>query len=54
MAFNIRKRYIRCNKKLREDGTCQNEKCVRLVPEKKEETPVEPVTTPEEGTSTGN
>ena len=51
MAFNIRKRCIRCNKKLREDGTCQNEKCVRYVPEKTGENPTEPATTTEESTS---
>lgn len=29
----IKKRCIRCMKVLREDGTCQNEKCLRYVPE---------------------
>ena len=41
MAFKVKKRCIRCRKELREDGTCQNVKCVRYVPdpepEKKEE-----------------
>ena len=31
--FKITKRCIRCRKPLREDGTCQNPKCVRYVPE---------------------
>ena len=39
--FKITKRCIRCRKPLRENGTCQNPKCVRYVPdpepEKKEE-----------------
>ena len=29
----VKKRCIRCRKELREDGTCQNPKCVRYVPE---------------------
>ena len=29
----IVKRCIRCRQPLREDGTCQNPKCVRYVPE---------------------
>ena len=29
----IKKRCIRCRQYLREDGTCQNPKCVRYVPE---------------------
>ena len=32
----ITKRCIRCRKPLREDGTCQNPKCVRYVPEENE------------------
>jgi len=28
----IKKRCIRCNKKLREDGTCQNLNCVMYKP----------------------
>lgn len=42
----ITKRCIRCRKKVREDGTCQNPNCVLYVPEenareqpKQEETP---------------
>lgn len=31
--LTIRKRCIRCRQYLREDGTCQNEKCVRFTPE---------------------
>lgn len=27
--LNIKKRCIRCRQYLREDGTCQNKKCVR-------------------------
>ena len=50
----IKKRCIFCRKVVRPDGTCQNEKCVLYVPEKTEETPVEPVSAPEEGTSTEN
>ena len=50
----IKKRCIFCRKVVRPDGTCQNEKCVLYVHEKTEETPAEPVTTPEEGTSTEN
>ncbi|MDD6134089.1 MAG: hypothetical protein PUB49_05180 [Selenomonadaceae bacterium] len=50
----IKKRCIFCRKVVRPDGTCQNEKCVLYVPEKTEEPPAEPVTTPEEGTSTEN
>lgn len=38
----ITKRCIRCRKKVREDGTCQNPNCVLYVPEnaqpKQEET----------------
>ena len=33
----IKKRCIRCRQYLREDGTCQNPKCVRYVPEENEE-----------------
>lgn len=54
MLFVVKKRYPRCRKVVRPDGTCQNEKCVLYVPEKKEETSVKPVATPEEGTSTEN
>lgn len=44
--FKVTKRCIRCRKPLRDDGTCQNVKCVRYKPEpektqeeeKKEET----------------
>lgn len=45
--FKVTKRCIRCLKPLRENGTCQNPKCVRYKPdpepkkqeeEKKEET----------------
>lgn len=50
----VKKRCIRCRKPVREDGTCQNRNCVRYVPEKTEETPVEPVPATEEGTSTEN
>ena len=32
----VTKRCIRCRKPLREDGTCQNPKCVRYVPEENE------------------
>ena len=31
--FKITKRCIRCLKPLRENGTCQNVKCVRYEPE---------------------
>ncbi len=31
--FKITKRCIRCLKPLRENGTCQNVKCVRYKPE---------------------
>lgn len=31
--FKITKRCIRCRKPLRDDGTCQNKKCVRYKPE---------------------
>ena len=31
--FKVTKRCIRCRKPLREDGTCQNKKCVRYKPE---------------------
>lgn len=34
MALKIKKRCIRCMKVLREDGTCQNPKCVRYTPPK--------------------
>ena len=33
----IVKRCIRCRKPLRADGTCQNQDCVRYVPELKQE-----------------
>ncbi len=36
--FKVTKRCIRCRKPLREDGTCQNVKCVRYKPEPEEET----------------
>jgi hypothetical protein len=31
--MTITKRCIRCRQPLREDGTCQNPKCVRYTPE---------------------
>ena len=31
--MTITKRCIRCRKKVREDGTCQNPNCPRYVPE---------------------
>lgn len=31
--FKVTKRCIRCLKPLRENGTCQNPKCVRYKPE---------------------
>ena len=34
--FKVTKRCIRCRKPLREDGTCQNVKCVRYKPEPEE------------------
>ena len=37
MTLKIKKRCIRCLKPLRENGTCQNPKCVRYKPEPKEE-----------------
>ena len=37
----ITKRCIRCRKKVRADGTCQNPNCVLYVPEPTEETPSE-------------
>ena len=40
--FKVTKRCIRCLKPLRENGTCQNIKCVRYKPE--------PTTTTEETT----
>ncbi len=36
MPFKLKKRCFRCLKVLREDGTCQNSKCVMYVPEKKQ------------------
>ena len=36
--FKIVKRCFRCLHVLREDGTCQNPKCSRYVPEKNEDT----------------
>lgn len=42
MAFKVIKRCIRCRKPLREDGTCQNQKCVRYTePKEKEEKPTD-------------
>ena len=41
MSFYIKKRCPRCRKVLREDGTCQNIKCVLYVPEP-EPTPEDP------------
>ena len=35
----ITKRCIRCRKKVRDDGTCQNPNCVLYVPDKTEEQP---------------
>lgn len=37
MAFKVIKRCIRCRKPLREDGTCQNPKCVRYTEPKEKE-----------------
>lgn len=37
--FNIPKRCFRCLYKLRKDGTCQNPKCSRYVPDKTKDTP---------------
>lgn len=34
--FKVTKRCIRCRKPLRDDGTCQNVKCVRYKPEPEE------------------
>lgn len=34
--FKVTKRCIRCLKPLRENGTCQNVKCVRYKPEPEE------------------
>ena len=36
MNFKVTKRCIRCRKPLRDDGTCQNEKCVRYTAPKEE------------------
>lgn len=36
MAIKIKKRCIYCRQVLREDGTCQNEKCPRYTPPKEE------------------
>lgn len=36
LNWTVPKRCIRCNKKVRADGTCQNPKCVRYTPENKE------------------
>lgn len=33
MAIKMIYRCIRCRKPLRDDGTCQNDKCVRYTPE---------------------
>ena len=38
----IKKRCIRCLKVVREDGTCQNPKCVKYVPEPESEPEEEP------------
>lgn len=45
----IKKRCIRCRRVLRDDGTCQNERCSRYTAPKAEETES---TTTEEDTST--
>lgn len=37
----VAKRCNFCLKKLRADGTCQNQKCPRYVPEKTEEQPAQ-------------
>ncbi len=52
--FKVIKRCIRCRKPVREDGTCQNEKCVRFVPEKTAETVVKPTESTTESTSAEN
>lgn len=36
MAIKIKKRCIYCRQVLRDDGTCQNEKCPRYTPPKDE------------------
>ena len=54
--FKVTKRCIRCLKPLRENGTCQNVKCVRYKPEPEEvltqEMPSEDTTTPTQGNTT--
>lgn len=40
----VAKRCIRCRKPLRDDGTCQNPRCVRYVPEPEPEPEPEPKT----------
>lgn len=44
MAFKLKKRCPRCLHVLREDGTCQNTKCVLYVEEKEESKTEEPMT----------
>lgn len=44
MAFKLKKRCPRCLHVLREDGICQNTKCVLYVEEKGESKTEEPTT----------
>ena len=37
MALKIKRRCTRCLTVLREDGTCQNPKCIRYVPDEETE-----------------
>lgn len=52
--FKVTKRCIRCLKPLRENGTCQNPKCVRYKTEEvlTQEMPSEGTTTPTQGITT--
>ncbi len=47
----VTKRCIRCHKKVRPDGTCQNPECVLYVPEENTENTVKPDETKENDTS---
>ena len=46
----VTKRCIRCHKKVRPDGTCQNPECVLYVPEEDTENTVKPDENRENGT----
>ena len=52
--FKITHRCIRCRKPLREDGTCQNPKCVRYTPDESESSKSEKTEKESDTSNSGN